>query len=118
MTVPDFSNKLYKERNLFMNDSKKLRLLADWFDWSDDMARWGSNSKREVQQDLRRIAHVLETDNVIKEIKALLEEYEDIGDINLLISELHRLVGKETSMSMSITSEAVRKFYSGEYDAM
>ena len=41
-----------------MNDSEKLRTLADWFDMEEKSGRWPSRSQ-EVQKDLRRIATIL-----------------------------------------------------------
>ena len=52
-------------RKALMNDSEKLRKLAEWFDFVQDHPRtreifpnWSSS--REVQQDLRRIANEIE----------------------------------------------------------
>lgn len=41
-------------------DAEKLRFLADWFDEQDYEHRGGRATLDEVQQDLRRIADVLE----------------------------------------------------------
>ena len=41
-------------------DADKLLLLADWFEAEDKSCRWGDNPGTEVQDDLRRIARILE----------------------------------------------------------